>query len=157
MINLMEELQKLMKEKPLPYGRKPIFKEYLNDGEYQSALILCSPKSIIWENLCLRDVCEAGCYVLENDEWMDYQLCDILFRRVPKGTSILDEKLSKTATLDEEWLYGIRYFYFTLIQYGDDVLRGDLEWTKETRYPPMRVPEMAVGGIYAAFKRQQGQ
>ena len=153
MINLLEEYQKLMKEKPLPYGRKPILLKYHNNGEFQEILILCSPKSIIWDTLWRES--EAGCYVLENGEWMNYQLCDILYRRKPKDANILNEELSKTATRDEEWLYGTRCFYSVLTQYGDDVLKGDLEWTKETRYPPNRVHPGVIDEMYRAFKEQK--
>ena len=154
MINLMEELGKLMKDKPLPYGRKPIPMKYEDNGEYQEALILCSPKSIIWKNQW-RDESTFGCYVLENNEWMDYKLVDILYQRKPKDVRVLNEELPKNATQDEEWLYGIRCFYSVLTQYGDDVLKGDLEWTKETRYPPNPVHPIVVGEMYGAFERQK--
>ena len=155
MINLMEELQKLMKEKPLPYGRKPISYKYSDDGEYQEALILCSPKSIVWKNL-YRDESEMGCYVLENNVWVDYKLEYILGCREIKDKKTM-EKRPKTDNQDELWLFSIRGDYSTLLEYGDDVLRGDLGWTKETRYPPMRVPQVVVGDIYGAFERQQRQ
>ena len=91
MINLLEELLKLMTDNPLPYGRKPILMHYENNGGYQRILILCSPKSIIWKNL-YRDESESGCYVLEDGEWMSYQLGDILFRRKRPRCNESDER-----------------------------------------------------------------
>jgi len=152
MINLMEELEKLMREKPLPYGRKPILANYHRNGEYQEAFILCSPKSIIWKNLW-RDESEMGCYVLENDVWVDYKLEYMLGCRKIKVEKI--EKRPSNATFDELWLYSIRTDYDLLLEYGDDVLKGDLEWTKETRYPPNPVHPIVVGEMYGAFERQK--
>jgi hypothetical protein len=156
MINLMEELEKLMKEKPLPYGRKPTFKSYVNNGYYQDALIFCSPKSIIWKVL-YRDECILDCFVLENDEWKDYQLDDILVRRVPnekKDDIFISKYLYINLNFDERWLYTIKQDYYLLLQYGDDVLKGDLEWTRETRYPANRASQGNIEEMYAAFQKK---
>ena len=150
MINLMEELEKLMQEKPLPYGRKPILMKYENNGRYQKVLILCSPKSIVWKNL-YRDESEMGCYVLENDSWVNYQLGYILGCRKIKFVKAIP-KVPFNATHDERWIFSIKNDYNTLLEYGDDVLKGELDWTKETRYPPL--PVRYPSDIYAAFQKK---
>ena len=149
MINLLEEFHKLMKEQPLPYGRKPVQAGHHNNGFYQQIYILCSPKSIVYKYL-YRDEGTYGCYVLENNVWMDYQLDYILgSRKIKDEDRKTIEKPSRTATLDERWMYSIKNTYNTLLNYGDDVLKGDLEWTKETRYPP----HPAHADIYTPFRK----
>jgi len=155
MINLLEEIEKLMKERPLPYGRKPISARYQDNGDYQEAFILCSPKCIIWMvhswQIWVRNESACGCYVLENDVWMDYQLIDILWRRkkIKDNDKRKIKKSSRTLTFEESQLLNIKSTYNSLLEYGDDVLRGDLEWTKETRYPPLP----AHADIYTPFKK----
>ena len=136
MINLMEELQKLMKEKPLPYGRKPVLVNYDNNGLFQAVEIICSSKSVISISLW-RDGIQLNGGVFENNQWMSYQLGHILYNRVPKGKTLIEGIFNKN-DFDETNIYCIKCTYYALLQYGDDILKGGLEWTKESPYLPTR-------------------
>ena len=138
MFNLLEEFEKLLKEAPLPYERKPVLKEYDRDGLFQEICIACSPRSVISISI-YRDELQTDCYVYENNQWMNYQLGNILYNRSPKRKHIPGiEKPANKDSFDEQRLYGIKCIHYSLLQYGDDVLKGDLEWTKESPYPPTR-------------------
>jgi hypothetical protein len=153
MINLMEELEKLMKEKALPYGRKPISESYENSGCFQEAFILCSSKSII--NISLyRNELDFNCFVLENGVWKNYQIGASIGRRIPHGKNVIDKPLS-FLNQDEKILLELKLGYLGIIQYGDDLLKGDLEWTKESCYPPYCISEARVEEMYNAFKKNR--
>ena len=146
MINLFEEFEKLLKEAPLPYGRKPVLKEYSKDGNYQEFYIPCSPRSMISIHMHFDGV-QIRCYAYVNKQWYVYQLGTILYDRVPKPKYGIAkppdiEKPTNPDNFDAQRLYGIKCVHYSLLLYGDDVLRGDLEWIKESRYPPLPAGDM---------------
>ena len=142
MINLLEEIEKLMKETPLPYERKPVLMDYRKDGFYQQIAIPCSPRSIITIEM-YQDGVQINCYAYENNQWWDYQLGHVLYLRTPKGLKVIEiPKNIDSLSLDERRMYGIKYTYNMLLQFGDDVLKGGLEWTKEYPYEPFRAGDI---------------
>jgi len=152
MINILEEIKQLMKNTPLPYGRNPVLMDYRDDGYFQKIAILCNPRSII--SIHMHKVgTQMDCYVYEDDRWVSYQLGYILYLRIPKGKKIIERPPDlETLSLDARRLFGVKATYNLLIQYGDDVLKGEMEWTKETKYPPLKISDFAVAEIYGAYK-----
>ena len=134
MINLLEEFEKLIKELPLPHGKKPVLMQYHSDGYFQKIAIPCSPRSIITIYMYQDDL-QIACYVYENNRWTNYQLLRILNKRARETGP--REKQPAFSSLDELLLYYIRCAHFLLLQYGDDVLKGDLEWIKEYTLTPL--------------------